>query len=127
MPFEVDADTRDLEREWAKALDAFSDELADAVDVSCKAGAKYSQNHHPYTDRTYHLTDTTFGKVVHRARYAVEGVLGWVQDYAKYVDQGTSRSRAYPFVQAAVAYTEKALHYAILFSVIPKAFRRFES
>lgn len=99
----------DLGSEWSKTCGDFVRELRPVVDKACKDGAKHAQEHHPYQDHTYHLTDTVDGKVESTDAHGAEGSITWPQEYASFVDEGTSRSAAYPFADEAEKVAEAEL------------------
>jgi hypothetical protein len=107
--FHVTVDTSGLVREWGEACGEIAEDLAHAVKTAVDAGAKHSQHDHHYQDHTYHLTDTTEGKLESHDRDGAVGVIVWPTDYASYVDKGTSRSRPYPFADKAEKVADEVL------------------
>lgn len=78
----------------AHELDA--DLLAGAHDAA-EYGVRSMQDNHPYTDRTRHLTDDMFVDDAVGPDGEREADMVIPAEYAKYVDEGTSRAQAYPF------------------------------
>jgi hypothetical protein len=78
-------------------------------------GIREARTNHPYTDRTYHLSgegDGGSNQNSHAEQRANgDAVMVWPVEYASYVDQGTSRSRPYPFVAQAEERAEQVLAY----------------
>lgn len=108
MPFEVSVDS-DLEKAWREACREFVDETRQVAVKAADDGAAHSRESHPYQDHTYHLTDTTVGKLEAFDGDGATAEIVWVQDYASYVDQGTSRAAAKPFVDDATKVAKAAL------------------
>jgi len=93
-----------------EALQALEDECAEAlpgvVEQWAQGAARHARAEHPYTDRTGNLTASIEALP---ARYVGEHVEGGVvagMDYASYVDEGTTRARAYPYMEPARVATE---------------------
>lgn len=93
-----------------EALQELEDEtlagLPGVVEQWAQGVAQYARAEHPYTDRTGNLTASIEALP---ARYVGEHVEGGVvagMDYASYVNEGTSRARAYPYMDPAARATE---------------------
>lgn len=108
MPFEVTVDS-DLEGSWKGTLNEITLEMARDVQTACEEAIVEEQSEHPYQDHTYHLTDTANGKIESADYKGATGVLEWPMDYASYVDQGTSRAQAFPFVERTQQHAERIL------------------
>lgn len=100
----------ELEREAEREIDrTLVPHLVTAVKVASDAGAAEARARHPYMDRTGDLTRSTEGdEPVVRGR-SVEGGISADEDYASYVDRGTSRAKAYPFMIFAESEAKKVL------------------
>jgi hypothetical protein len=96
--------------EWLAQVEAgpMRDLLRDidqATMDAARSGVWEAQQDHPYTDRTQQLTNTAHpekGKVG-------ESHMVWPMFYAGFVNDGTSRSRPYPFVPIALAKAREVL------------------
>lgn len=112
MPFEVTVESNldALGRELAREV---ANELRFAVKAAAEEGARFSRQSHPYQDHTYHLTDTTNGRLLTFDARSATAVIEWPMPYASYVDKGTSRARAYPFVDETAAYAQHVLEYGV--------------
>lgn len=108
MPFEVTVDS-DLEGLWKGVRDEITLEMAKDVEAACEEAIAEVQGEHPYQDHTYHLTDTATAKLESSDYRGATGVLVWPMDYASYVDQGTSRAKAYPFVERTTDHADRIL------------------
>jgi len=101
-----------------EGLDAFLSDLGEAVNEGTEAAverhgdrvAGAARADHPYTDRTGDLTASLEGLPAMGS--ALDGTLqgGTVAgtEYASYVEEGTERSRAYPYLEPAATLTEPA-------------------
>lgn len=95
----------ELKAEHSAACDELDQDLNDAAVTAAGDGVKAAQDQHPYTDRTYQLTERagveleSFG----------EASMVWPKEYASFVDEGTSRNAAYPFTPIAKARAESSL------------------
>lgn len=90
----------------AHELDA--DLLSGAHDAA-DYGVRSMQENHPYTDRTRHLTDDMFVDDATGPDGEREADMVIPADYARYVDEGTSRSLAYPFTPLGEHTASEAL------------------
>lgn len=97
-----------------RAFDAFAADLREAALDAAAAGVLAAQADHPYKDwripgRSYRwrgalgLTDTSHAEQprIGSLRVGFEAEMVWPADYAGFVNDGTSRSRPYPFVPTA--------------------------
>ncbi len=89
----------ELASDWFSAVDYLS--VQDLPEV-CLAAAEDAvvemQHNHPYTDRTQFLTGGMHARKGRQTRRTCEAVVEFMAPYSKYVDEGTSRSKPYPFV-----------------------------
>lgn len=106
----LESDLAALGREFRREM---ADGLRFAVKKAAEEGAEYAQRNHTYTDRTYDLTRGTTGRLLTFDRDSATAVLEWDEDYASYVDQGTRRSRAFPFSQEATLVAESELNHEL--------------
>lgn len=106
MSFTAELDVAGWAAEMQREVDALEVDAGIAAYEAAEAGVQAAQHDHPYEDHTYMLTDTaqaTKGAVVSDA------FMEWVQLYASFVDEGTTRARPYPFVRIALAAAERSL------------------
>ena len=94
----------------ASAASALRDDLADASFDAAAAGVEAATDMHTYEDHTYQLTE----RGIPRREYdnATSDLIAemiWEAEYASFVDEGTVRSKAYPFTPAALAAAEPEL------------------
>lgn len=82
----------------ARAERVLSDAPLVIVTAAVKAGAKAARERHPYTNRTGDLERETQGEIVAAGPGFADGEIKADMPYASFVDKGTSRSRAYPFM-----------------------------
>jgi HK97 gp10 family phage protein len=87
-------------QEAAKELDAG---LYSAVKEAAEAGALEARTNHPYTNRTGMLEANTVALMLRQGFANYEGEIFANREYASYVNDGTSRSRPYPFMPQAEA------------------------
>lgn len=88
------------------ALHDLTEELHHAGMDAAEQGVLAAKQEHPYTDRTGDLTGNA-----HAEEDLAQGggIMTWPEDYASYVDKGTSRARPYPFTPRAQSAAEFAL------------------
>lgn len=94
----------ELKAEWAEGCDELGRDLETTTLLAAKDGIERAKTVHPYTDRTGNLTGEAHANALARGAAMV-----WGMTYASFVDQGTSRSRPYPFTPGAVAVAEESL------------------
>lgn len=95
------------------AIDEFVDDVRVAVAHAADEGVREAQTNHPYTDRTYRLTGTARATLAGGPRLEPEAEMMWPAPYAGFVDEGTTRSRPYPFTPQATGRAEAALDRAV--------------
>ena len=80
-------------------MDVLANDLANIVVEACVAAMFEMQTNHPYTDRTNLLTQgmkvRRFGRMT---RTRAEAILTFDAPYANIVNDGSVKSRAYPFM-----------------------------
>ncbi len=91
----------ELVREHHAACDDLDRDLRDASLAAAAAGVKQAQEQHPYTDRTYQLTETAHAEPSKDTSGEDSAEMVWSKEYASYVDKGTGRSAPYPFTPQA--------------------------
>lgn len=99
----------ELQRDWGATVDELESDLRDASREAATAGVQEAQNNHPYTDRTYQLTETAHVEPYKDVDGAGVADMVWSKDYASFVDKGTSRSGPYPFTPQASERAESSL------------------
>lgn len=105
----VSLDLSELHRQHTEWRRQVADGLRFAVKAAVEEGAASARQNHPYTDRSGDLTEGTQGRLETFDRDSATGVLESKQYYASFVDGGTSRSKAYPFMGPAYIKTEQVL------------------
>lgn len=80
--------------------------LPGVVETWAQGAAQHARAEHPYTDRTGDLTASIQALPARRVGDRVEGGVVAGMSYASYVDEGTDRSRPYPYMQPAAEATE---------------------
>lgn len=97
---------------WDRHYATLKGYLDKAPLAAAQHGVRAAQEDHPYTDRTYQLTETARA-LPHRfeGEGDVEGAaMMWSKPYANFVDKGTSRSKPYPFTPRAIEVAEESLN-----------------
>lgn len=93
-----------------EALQELEDETLSAlpgiVETWAQGAAQHARAEHPYTDRTGNLTASIEALPARTVGDRVEGGVVAGAIYASYVDEGTDRSRPYPFMEPAAQATE---------------------
>ena len=84
-------------------------DLDAAAAKAAEYGVQTMQASHPYQDQTYNLSGSMVVEPVEGARGRLEADMVIPAPYAKYVDEGTSRNRAYPFTPLGRHVAEEAL------------------
>lgn len=108
LTFEIEG-LEELKHEFAQATRVLKADLSDMSLQAAEAGVKEAKRNHPYTDRTHNLTDEAFAApAIDRQGQTVADMV-WPEDYASFVNKGTSRSKAYPFTPQAEERAEQAL------------------
>lgn len=102
LDFDVETFARELERE----LTTFERRTIDGIEAAvARAGeivADEARASHPYTDRSYELTESIRGlDPVSTGDKALGGVIADAA-HARYVDEGTERMAARPFLAPAL-------------------------
>lgn len=76
--------------------------VKEAIAVSQAAVANEARGNHPYTDRTQNLTNAIApGKITVGLNF-MSGEVVAQKEYAEFVEQGTSRSRPFPYLGPAL-------------------------
>lgn len=88
-------------------------EIWRAVQDAADEGIREAQTHHPYTDRTFQLSGTAQASRVRGSKFEPSADMVWPAPYAGYVDEGTSRSRPYPFTPQAEAKADEVLAHKV--------------
>ena len=98
-----------LASDWGRACAVIVVGLKSAVDKAIEEGAQEARDTHRYTDRTGDLTESIGDRLISLTAYGAEGVIEATMDYASYVENGTSRARAFPFMGQAYLKAERVL------------------
>ncbi len=107
---EFDHAIDDLLGTYESEIDKFSLDLVDCVLDASVAGVEAMQQTHPYTDRTNKLTlgmhCKLFGPQTKSFKCAV---IQFKAPYAKFVNDGTVKTKAYPFLPLGEKVAEDKL------------------
>jgi hypothetical protein len=95
----------ELVERWKGEIAHLEGELQVASWQAASDGVSAERRDHPYTDRTYDLTNTATPESDENG----EADMVWPQEYASFVDEGTSRSAAYPFTPLAKDAAAKSI------------------
>lgn len=90
---------------------ALDRELSNGLQRAAELVALQASTTHPYTDRTGGLSRSiqaapVIGSI---ATHNLRGVVVAGEDYASFVEEGTSRSRPYPYLAPAAAAVDAAI------------------
>lgn len=92
------------------ATEMLAQELTSIVDVSAAAAITEMQQNHPYTDRTWLLTRgmrlRRFGRTT---RNQASAMVTFDAEYANIVNDGSWKSKAYPFLPQGERAAERQL------------------
>ncbi len=92
------------------AMEELGRELTSVVDLAGAAAIKEMQGNHPYTDRTFLLTSgmrlQRFGRMT---RTRAQAIVTFDAPYANLVNDGTWKSKAYPFMPQGERAAEREL------------------
>lgn len=108
IQFDLSAFT-DLDGDWYRAYDELSNDLEYATVQAGEAGIEEMQRNHPYTDRTYQLSGGMHITDGERTRMRCTKYIDFLAPYARYVNDGTAKSRPYPFLPQGVEAAQKRL------------------
>lgn len=95
----------ELKAEWAAGCDQLGKDLEEATLLAAKDGIESEKASHPYQDRTGDLTGEAHANAMARGAAMI-----WGQRYSSFVNNGTSRSAAYPFTPLAERTAENSLN-----------------
>jgi hypothetical protein len=99
----------ELETDAKTAASELQADLLEGSFDAAKYGVTSMQDNHPYTDRTWHLTNDMHVDGALNDTGDTEAEIVIPAGYAGFVDEGTSRSRPYPFTPLGEAMAEEAL------------------
>lgn len=107
MGFGIDFDLEGIEELSADlnfSRDVLAQDLMHAVVSAGDAAIEAMQTDHPYTDRTFLLSGGMRCRQFGRAtRSRAEAIVTFDAPYAKHVNDGTSKSKPYPFIPVGMA------------------------
>lgn len=95
----------ELQAHWDSELATTSRDLIEVGLDAAREGVAAAQAEHAYTDRTHNLTNNAHVE----QEYDGEAYMVWPQEYASFVDRGTSTNAAYPFTPIAEQRAEHTL------------------
>lgn len=94
----------DFALDLSAATDYLGDDLRNAVLQSGDAAIAAMQGDHPYTDRTFLLSGGMRCRLFGRnTKTMAEAAVTFLAPYAGYVNDGTSKSKPYPFIPIGMA------------------------
>lgn len=100
----------EFEKDLTTAAAYLSRDLQTAALQAGDEAINAMRTNHPYTDHTYLLTDGMYCKPFgRRAKTHAEAVVQFKAKYAKFVNDGTVKSKPYPFLPIGIAAAEKVL------------------
>lgn len=94
-----------LQHAWSAARRELEDDLDHVGIEAAQGGVDAATANHPYEDQTGDLTGHAHVEPDPRGG----GIMVWPDDYASYVDEGTSRSNPYPFTPLALQVADRDL------------------
>jgi hypothetical protein len=97
----------DLERDWELAHRDLLTNVARAVTEAASDGIKAAQDSHPYTDRTYQLTETARATRAETVGNEIQAEMVWNKDYASFVTEVSDG--AFDFTPEAIETAEAVL------------------
>ena len=99
----------ELESYWRnEVLGDVRQAMRDAVREALKQGVGHAKEHAEFQNRTGNLR-ATISYALRTFRNEVMGALTSPMPYARYVDEGTARSRAYPYLRPATEHAWRML------------------
>lgn len=108
MPALLEIDVAHLQGVLRLATEELSSDLHRAGVAAAEGGVAAAKERHPYEDRTGDLT----GEARAIPNEAIGGAdMTWPEDYASYVDEGTSRAKPYPFTPLATQVADRDLEH----------------
>lgn len=116
LTFEIEG-LEELKRELDKSTEVLEGDLALMSIQAAEAGVSEAKRNHPYTDRTGDLTGEATVLKEFDSRGNTEAEMLWPENYASFVDKGTSRAKPYPFTPQAVERAEQALKSGVDISI----------
>lgn len=91
----------ELKSAWNAVVLTLRDGCKKGVSNGCQEGAELARSNHPYQNRTENLEKNTRGMLVTSDSMSATGIMEATEDYASFVENGTRRSKAYPFMGQA--------------------------
>ena len=95
----------ELIADWHRECATLTTNLGRGAMKAAGEGVAEAKANHPYTDRTGDLTASSHVNPLSGG----DAEMVWPMPYAGYVDEGTSRSRPYPYTPGAVKVAGEAL------------------
>lgn len=99
----------ELAGDLSAAIDDFGTDLREAVMRAGESAVQEMQQNHPYQDQTQRLTGGMQCRQGRQTRYTAQAEVTFEAPYAKYVNDGTVKSRAYPFLPQGMRAAELEL------------------
>ena len=108
--FTASVDLSLFREKWADTVDEIRDVMSDAVQHAAEEGAAEAKRVGPFKDRTTNLRTGIVARFVAANGQGVQWEVFSPMFYSKWVNEGTSRSRPYPFMPPASEKAEQVLH-----------------
>jgi len=109
---------KEVQGNLAKILNRQEKALADALTWSGITVRNYAKMHHEYHNRTHRLENSTIFDGIHRVEKKLEAWVRAGQFYSSYIEFGTRKMRARPFLipalEANVTQIKEVIKAAIL-------------
>lgn len=107
--FSLTLDDAAFMRDAAHASDALEHATDRAAANAADEGVRAEQEDHPYQDRTQTLTGSAHVEPSDDSDPGCDMV--WPADYASFVNDGTERAKAFPFVPIAEKRAKQVMNY----------------
>lgn len=99
--------------DWDGAVEALEEILGEAVLAGAEKGAEEARESHPYADRSGNLTRSTRAVPGSSSGGEAEAYITAEASYASFVEQGTARQAARPFLEPVQPVAEAEVMRAI--------------
>jgi HK97 gp10 family phage protein len=110
MPYEVTLEgLESLAGDWVQVRAAIRAGCRRGVAFGVELGAAEAHHKHPFQNRTGRLEASIDGRVTGSNEDGTQGVIEATAPYAGFVNDGTSKTKAYPFMPIAEKACEKTL------------------
>lgn len=103
--------------DFEEAVEAIATSARYGVEAGAREVIERAKSAHPYTDRTGDLTDSIGEDGWRFDRRSAQVDVVAAMPYASFVERGTSRSRAYPFLEWRIPEAERSIDLHVTFGV----------